>query len=290
MKRRAQPWLGTLVDISIDDQYNDSDTVAAGDVAAAFASAFDAIATVHKLMSFHDPASDVARINRAAVGERIAIDVHTARVLALALVLSEASGGIFNIGCATRLVEWDYLPRPQGRLPLYRADDCGLELNIDDRQHIMRKKRDVLIDLGGIAKGYAVDQAILALQRLNIASACVNAGGDLRVLGLTPFAIAIRHPSSITGIGATVNLANAALATSATYFSARYIEHRQHSSPMQVSALIDGRSSAPVTTAGSATVQAPECMLADGLTKIIIATGDTCHPLLERFGASALLL
>lgn len=291
MKRRAQPWLGTLVEISIAD---DVDTAQDGGFASAFAAAFDNIALVHRLMSFHDPASDVARINRAAVGACIDVDAHTACVLAMALVIDDASASIFNIGCASRLAQWEYLPRPANPLPLYQAGDSGLVLCGEGPQHQVRKVREVLIDLGGIAKGYAVDQAILALQQAGIASACVNAGGDLRVLGSNPFAIAIRDPASITGVGATIALTNGALATSAIYFSGRLLGPEQAAnekmSDAKVSALIDGRSGQPVTSACSATVQASECMLADALTKVVIATGNAHHPMLARFGASALLL
>jgi thiamine biosynthesis lipoprotein len=180
---------------------------------------------------------------------------------------------------------------------LYLAGDSGLELCGDGPQQKVqkvRKTREVLIDLGGIAKGYAVDLAILALQQAGIGSACVNAGGDLRVLGSNPFPIAIRDPANITGTGATIALANGALATSATYFSARLLGPQLAAngklSDGKVSALVDGRSGQPVTSACSATVQASECMLADALTKIVMATGDAHHPLLARFGASALLL
>ncbi|MFT5643625.1 MAG: thiamine biosynthesis lipoprotein [Janthinobacterium sp.] len=298
MKRRAQPWLGTLVDISIADD-GACGAVPMADVAAPFAAAFSAafaeIAIVHKLMSYHDPASDVSRINRVAVGETIDIDAHTARVLALALMLADESASIFNIGCASRLVQWHYLPKPAGALPPYQQGDSGLALHFDGKVHTVHKKRSVLIDVGGIAKGYAVDQAILALQQAGIASACVNAGGDVRVLGDTPFSIAIRDPSSVTGIGAKVHLANAALATSATYFSARSSGNGQDKQGaggdrQKISALIDGRSGQSVITTASATVQAQTCMVADALTKIVMATGDAHHPLLARYGASALLL
>ncbi|MFT5532765.1 MAG: thiamine biosynthesis lipoprotein [Burkholderiaceae bacterium] len=275
MKCRAQPWLGTLVDIRI------ADALEPHQLAAAFAAAFGSIAMVHRLMSFHDADSDVGRINRAPVGAPVAVDAHTARVIAGALQLHADSDTIFNISCATQLAQWEYLPSPAQILPAYAATDCGLLLETDG---CLRKTRDVLIDLGGIAKGYAVDVAIAALQQAGITSACVNAGGDVRVLGTTPFAIAIRDPTSITGSTVTVDLMDAALATSATYFSAKQIGSRH------VSALIDGRSGAAISTHHSVTVQAADCLWADALTKVVMASGDTRHPLLARHGAQAFLL
>lgn len=275
MKCRAQPWLGTLVDIRIADELEPRQ------LAAAFATAFDRIATVHRLMSFHDADSDVGRINRAAVGVPVALDAHTARVIACALQLHADSDAFFNISCATQLARWAYLPSPAAALPAYVAADCGLLLEADG---CLRKTRDVLIDLGGIAKGYAVDVAIAALQQAGIISACVNAGGDVRVLGTTAFAIAIRDPISLTGSTVTVDLTEAALATSATYFSARQIGSRH------VSALVDGRSGEAIDTRHSVTVQAADCLHADALTKVVMASGDVRHPSLARHGAQAFLL
>lgn len=275
MKCRAQPWLGTLVDIRI------ADALDAGPLNATFAAAFARIAAVHRLMSFHDADSDVARINCAPVGATVTIDAHTACVIACALQLHADSGGIFNISCATRLAQWGGLPPPERSLPPYGAGDCGLLIGTDGSLH---KTRDVLIDLGGIAKGYAVDQAIAALQQAGVISACVNAGGDVRVLGAIPFAIAIRDPATVTGSTVTVDLANAALATSATYFSARQIGGQT------VSALVDGRSGAAITSRRSVTVQAADCLRADALTKIVMASGDAAHPLLARHGAQAFIL
>ncbi|GAA4030929.1 FAD:protein FMN transferase [Actimicrobium antarcticum] len=275
MNCRAQPWLGTLVDVRI------ADPLSPASLAAAFDAAFSRIALVHRLMSFHAAESDVSRINRAAPDTSIAIDPHTARVLDAALMLQQASAWIFNIGCGTRLAQWDYLPLPAQTLPAYQSQDSGLLLGTNGT---VRKTRDVLIDLGGIAKGYAVDVAIDALRAIGVQSACVNAGGDVRVLGSGTFAIAIRDPARVTGTGAEVALGDAALATSATYFSLR------QTGSDQVSALVDGRNGAAITSAISASVLAPTCMIADALTKIVMATGDAQHPLLARFAARALIL
>src|SRR4051812_12201813 len=106
MMRRAQPWLGTLVEISVA-------AARPGLAAAAFNTAFAALARVHKLMSFHDPGSDVARLNRARPGELVAVDPATCEVLRLAEQVARLSGRAFDIACAPRLVAWQLLPAPQ---------------------------------------------------------------------------------------------------------------------------------------------------------------------------------
>ena len=275
MKRRAQPWLGTLVDISI------AGTSSEPDLNDVFTQAFAQIATVHRLMSFHASDSDVTRINRAAVGSTIEIDPHTMKVLELALALASASASVFNICCASQLVRWALLPSNETELPAFDGGTCALRI-VDAVS--VSKTRPVMIDLGGIAKGYAVDQAIAALHHAGVVSACVNAGGDLRVLGETPFPITIRHPQAITQAGAELELANAALATSATYFSRRSV------GGVSVSALVDGRNGAAITSERSVSVIAPSCMVADALTKIVLASGNANHALLADFEASAFII
>ena len=267
MMRRAQPWLGTLVDITLAPE---SDPRAA-------TTAFASVALVHRLMSFHDAGSDVSRFNRAAAGALIEVDPHTRHVLRLAGRVAASSACCFNIACAPRLVEWGYLPAPSAGTPSYIPGEPTFELLADGR---VRKTRAAWIDLGGIAKGYAVDVAIAALQGHGVRSACVNAGGDLRVIGDTDWPIVIRAPHAPATAGARLTLRNAALASSANYFAALG----------QAGPLVDGRDGRPRTDGRSYTVRAPMCALADALTKVVMASGDAHHPCLAEFGASALII
>jgi thiamine biosynthesis lipoprotein len=275
MMRRAQPWLGTLVEITI------ADALAEADLRSCFDAAYGRIAEVHRLMSFHEPASDVSRINRAAAGEPIEVDAHTCEVIRCALEIGCASGGIFDVSCAPRLVEWGYLPAPAGARPVHVPGRPVLALEGGCR---IRKTSAAWIDLGGIAKGYAVDLAIDALRQSGVRSGCVNAGGDLRAFGDLDYPVAIRHPRRPQAAAVHMRLRQCALATSGTYFSRRRIKARA------CSALIDGANGRPVTGAFSASVFAPSCMLADALSKVVMASADARHPALKQFGASALVV
>jgi thiamine biosynthesis lipoprotein len=146
------------------------------------------------------------------------------------------------------------------------------------------KRSEGWIDLGGIAKGYAVDAAIEALERAGVRSACVNAGGDLRVLGDVPFDISIRDPRDPVAMALSMSVRNAALATSGAYFSRHLIDGELRS------ALIDGRNAAALIDEFSVTVEAPTCMVADALTKVVAATRDAEHPLLARYAARARII
>ncbi len=123
----------------------------------------------------------------------------------------------------------------------------------------LRKLDDgVRLDLGGIGKGYAVDRAIAVLVAAGAPAGWVNAGGDLRVFGDTSVPIDLRDEAT-GGVRRFASLEDGAFATSR-------LGARAHAS-----------------------VAAPHCLWADALTKIVVLSGDTNHPLLARFGASAWL-
>lgn len=275
MKRRARPCLGTLVEITIADPLGDAELV------SCFNRAFAAVADVHRLMSFHDPASDVSRINAAATGESVEVHAHTHEVIRCALAVAAASGGVFDVTCAPKLVEWGYLPAPAGALPEHVPGRPALVLQGGYR---IAKTNSAWIDLGGIAKGYAVDLAIETLRQSGIRSACVNAGGDLRAFGDIAYPVAIRHPARPGEAALRIPLRQEALATSGSYFSRKRVAGRE------CSALVNGSDSRPVTARFSASVRAPSCMLADALTKVVMASAEPLHPALAQFGASAFVV
>ncbi|MET3107994.1 thiamine biosynthesis lipoprotein [Oxalobacteraceae bacterium GrIS 2.11] len=275
MKSRAQPWLGTRVEMSIQDD------LPWRDLLAAYQSGFDAVRQVHQLMSFHDADSDVGRFNRALPQTVIKVDPHTFYVLQVAEDLYQRSSGLFNIAVANRLIEWDYLPA-QGAmaLPLWQPSRQAYRLVAPDQ---VEKLSDARIDLGGIAKGYAVDQAILNLKNCGVQRALVNAGGDLRVIGDEPTPISLRDPTHPQRSAKKLNLNNMALATSGSYFS-----EKSHNDE-RVSALVNALSGEPIVSSSSFSVLAEECIHADALTKVLAASGNPDHPCFQFYSAQALI-
>jgi thiamine biosynthesis lipoprotein len=271
MIRRAQPWLGTLVDIGVEGT-DDQDVVTA---------AFAEIARLHRLMSFHDGASDIARINRALPGEAVRVDAATWDVLRLATEIAHLSGGAFDIACAPWLVDRRILPAPERARPAARTSAEVFALDDDGS---VRKRGAGWIDVGGIAKGYIVDAAVAVLEQAGVPGGCVNAGGDLRAFGAMQVPVAVRAPGAPGRAARHIMLCGAALATSGSYFSAR-----THEGAM-VSALLDARDGTPLVAATSASVRAGRCALADALTKVVLATGDCDHPALAALGATAYLI
>jgi len=273
MIRRAQPWLGTLVEISVED------TAGQDAVTRAFAE----VARLHGLMSFHDGASDVARINRALPGDVVRVDAATWEVLRLALEIADLSGGAFDVACAPWLVERQVLPSPAPDLA-YPAPRMSAAVLALEEQGLVVKRAAGWIDLGGIAKGYIVDAAVAVLEQAGATGGCVNAGGDLRAFGTMQVPVAIRAPGAPGHAARHIMLCDAALATSGSYFSAR-----EHEGAV-VSALLDARDGRPLVSSTSVSVQAPRCAVADALTKVVLATGDCTHPALAAFGATAFLI
>jgi thiamine biosynthesis lipoprotein len=139
------------------------------------------------------------------------------------------------------------------------------------------------LDLGGIAKGFAVDAAIQVLQRRGAVSAIVNTGGDLRVFGACPAVVHLRHPSAPQVLARRLELSGGALATSSPCFT----ERRWHGRP--VSHLVNPRNSAAVTGSIAVSVRAAECWLADALTKVVLNAPETAEAVLRRHGAGFVL-
>ena len=105
---RARPLLGTLVAIRVEGLPED-------EAHQAIEAAFEEIAAIDRLMSFHRPDSDLARINRSAAGETVAVDPRTVEVFACALDLSRESKGVFDVTVGAELVARGVLPPPSSR-------------------------------------------------------------------------------------------------------------------------------------------------------------------------------
>jgi thiamine biosynthesis lipoprotein len=237
---------------------------------------FAAIADIHGLMSFHEPDSDVGRINRAGPGT-VRVDPQTHAVLAAARHMAEASNGIFDITVAPDLVAWGFLPRPDAPEPDPTASWRDIALLPGNE---IRLAKPLWIDLGGIAKGYAVDRAFAAMQLPPEVQCSVNAGGDLRVQGTKPERILLRAPAQ-DGQVPVVELRDAALASSSGRDDARDVAGRR------VGPHVEGGSHRGTGTAAFVSVVAPHCMTADALTKVVLALGPGADGILRSFNATA---
>ena len=180
--RRAQPLLGTLVEIGVRGS---------GQAAhAALEAAFEAVREVQASLSRFEAGSDVARFNTLQSGERLTMRPSTQHVLTAAHELGMASNGAFDISLGSA---------PEG----WRCDG--------DQLHKLAAA--VQLDLGGIGKGHAVDCAVQALLAHGCTNGWVNAGGDLRAFGDTELPLRLRDETS-GGVRPFASLRDGAFATS----------------------------------------------------------------------------
>ena len=122
---RAQPWLGTFVEIYIKAD------IGPDELASISQAGFDKIAHIHKLMSYHEGDSELTKINRNAASAKVQISPHMQRVMTLALDLSKRSDGRFDVSIAPELIQKGYLPNTIER-PKNPGDWRDIELLPDE--------------------------------------------------------------------------------------------------------------------------------------------------------------
>jgi FAD:protein FMN transferase len=275
--RRARPLLGTFVEIAVAG-------AARFEMDQAVNAAFEAVASVHRLMSFHDPDSDVSRLNREAVHRPTRVHAWTFEVLEAAVEMHHRSNGVFDIAVAPILRTMGLLPHSADHPPIAAGARWLDAIELLPAQTVRLRHPDVGIDLGGIAKGFAVDRALEVLRGFDIPNGLVNAGGDLAAFGPEPETIHIRDPRHPNRSVCRVDIVNEALASTARRFDLF------RSAETTGSAIIDPSTGTLTQMIDGATVSAPSCMIADALTKIVMISGTAARELLEHYDAKALLI
>ena len=270
--RRCRPLLGTFVEITAGGPAN-------APLPAAVEAAFAVVERLQRLLSVHDPASEISLLNREALRRPVRVSPDTFTLLQRGLALAEASAGAFDFTIAPTLARWGLRDKSLARA---RAGDWRSVRLL--RGARVRFTRPAALDLGGIAKGFAVDAAIDALRAAGVEAALVNAGGDVRVFGPRPFVIHLRHPVHPGWLPRALPLSNAALATSAPCFTQRRWRGQQ------VSHLVNPRGQRAVTGPISVTIRARECWLADALTKVVLNAPQRAERLLDQHEAEAFIL
>jgi len=268
---RCRPLLGTFVEMAATH-------TSIRQAHRAIDAAFDEVALVHRRMSFHDPESDVSRLNREALDHALPVHAATFEVLRWARTIAEGSNGCFDVTVAGELVRRGMLPRPSSpHEPSADGSWRDVELLDGDR---VRFHRPVWIDLGGIAKGYAVDRAIARLDALGATQACVNAGGDLRVMGPATERVYLRAAATSANPAAVVGLVNGSLASSSGVAERR--------DPARFPGLhVHGAHRHRVGSRTFVCVMAQQCVIADALTKVVLGTPSRGAAILQQYGATA---
>jgi thiamine biosynthesis lipoprotein len=242
--QRCKPLLGTFVDVTVSDHVSDKALIALSN------QLFDHIEHIQLAMSFHDSNSELSKINQLAHKDALTISADMQSVLHHALSLSHDTEGDYDIVIGAELVSRQVLPNHE-----LRVNRDANWFNIVLKDNTVFLTTPLLIDLGGIAKGYAVDKAIESVT--TDAEVTINAGGDLRMTHWQGQTVAIRVPYSKSGESRSIEMQAAALATSGYYFNdQQYVD-------------LNGNQQQLLSEC-SVSVFADSCMIADSLTKVAL--------------------
>ncbi|MHC5157121.1 MAG: FAD:protein FMN transferase [Planctomycetota bacterium] len=246
---------------------------------AAIDAAFDKIYDIERLMSDYDPNSQLSLVNREAFEHPVPVDAELFEILTAAKLYSCTSGGAFDVTIGPVVQIWrkakedGTTPTPETIAAAQKA--VGYENLILDAENRTVKfaKKGMFLDLGGIAKGYAIDKAIEVLQTAGLKGGMVDIGGDLRCFG-TPangkkhWFIGLQDPQNEEDILLKLNMDDRAVATSGDYRRFVMIDDEKHSH------IIDPATADSAAGLSSVTIIAPTAMAADALATAVTVMGD----------------
>jgi thiamine biosynthesis lipoprotein len=234
----------------------------------------DEMHRIDDLMSTYKPGSELSRINARAADEAMPVSPELLALIQRALDFSRLTEGAFDITYASAGQYYDYRegirPSSQQLAQALPAIDYH-HVRIDPQAATIRfLYPGVRIDLGGIAKGYAVDRAIDLLRQCGINRAMVSAGGDSRIIGDhdgRPWIIGVQHPRDPDGIALRLPLSDTAVSTSGDY------ERYFFDNGERIHHIINPKTGRSASASWSATVIGPDAMTTDALSTTIFVLG-----------------
>ena len=266
---RAQMQMGTLVKITAVAR---SESVAQAAATAGFAE----IRRLEELLSTWIPTSELSRVNASAGVIPVHVSPETLTVVQIAVQAAEMTDGGFNIAIGPAVDAWNVMESQ--RIPTESELDALRPLvdlqavHVDVReQTIYLGKVGMRIDVGGIGKGYAADQAVDALRKAGAIAGVVALSGDIKTFGRLPggkmFPVGIQHPRNDGSVLAWIDLENEAISTAGDY--ERFFEREG----VRYHHILDPRTLQPARSCQSVTVIAREGIWADGLDTGIFVMG-----------------
>jgi len=229
---------------------------------------------IDNLMSHYKPESQLSQINARAAREPVVVDPELFELIRQAIHFSEVTEGAFDITYASVGYLYDYRNHVKPSESQIKAALPAVNyrnLLLDSKAHSVRFEHEGMrIDLGGIAKGYAVDRGIEILQKRGVQHAAVTAGGDTRIIGDRfgrPWIVGIRHPDDKSKVITRIPLIDTAMSTSGDY--ERYFDENG----VRYHHIIDPKTGHSASKVRSATILGPTAMQTDGLSKTAFVLG-----------------
>ena len=266
---RAQMQMGTLVKITAVAR---SESIAQAAATAGFAE----IRRLEEILSTWIPTSELSRVNTSAGIMPVHVSPETMTVVRRALQAGEMTNGGFNVVIGPAVEAWSvtegqHIPT-ESELEALRPLVDVMAVHVDVReQMIYLEKAGMRIDVGGIGKGYAADQAVMAMKKAGASAGVVALSGDIKTFGQLPggkrFPVGIQHPRQEGSVLAWIDLQDEAISTAGDY--ERFFERdgvRYHH-------ILDPRTLQPARSCQSVTVVAREGIWADGLDTGIFVMG-----------------
>lgn len=225
-------------------------------------------------MSPFKPESELSLLNREAAKHPVKVSSELFDVIKTSVHFSELSNGVFDVTFSSVGYRYDYRNgvHPSDAQITKDLDKIDYHLlKLDEKNlTIHYGKPGVRVDLGGIAKGWAVDRSIEKLQACGIQQAIVSAGGDSRIIGDRqgrPWMIGIKDPRNPTASAVVIPLSDTAISTSGDY-ERYFIEKgkRYHH-------ILNPRTGKPADACRSVSILAPTATMTDGLTKPVFILG-----------------
>ena len=267
--------MGTLIEITCQDK-------------EAIKEAFKEIERLENLLSKFNPKSEISTLNKQK--ELLASET-TCDIIKKAIYYSEISGGAFDISIAPLSDIWKKAisekSLPKHEIVLEKLNNIGND-KIIIKECFITLKNNASLDLGGIAKGYAVDKAIKKIRDMGIESAMVNAGGNIYCLGKKQnkkWKIGIQDPRNPNRITNKIELENQAVATSGDYEQYFEVENKRYSH------IINPKTGYPVNNGIiSVTVIANDATTADILSTSCFVLGEeNSNKLINNFPGAAIV-
>ncbi len=268
---RAGEAMGTTVEIKVWTSDDDA-------ARAAIGAGFDEIARIERLMTTWREDSDISRVNAAAGQHPVEVSPETLECVGRSLEFSRRSGGAFDVTFYALHGLWKFDQDLEAKLPDPAEVKKRIKLIdwrkvvIDAGKHtIFLKEAGMRMNLGGIAKGYAVDRATAVLRQRGFKDAIVQAGGDLMLSGSKggrPWQAGIRDPRGPRdAYFAVATVTDHAFSTAGDYERFFFVGGKRYHH------IIDPKTGYPATRARSVTIWAPDATTADGLDDGVLIMG-----------------
>ena len=258
--------------------------------------AFNVIEKYGDLINFFSDKSELSAINRSAGIHEVRISPETLDTIEKAVYVSEKSGGAFDPSIGPEIKLWDFFnkTRPSDaeirkNLPLVNYKNIIIDRG---KSTVFLKKKDMLLDLGGIAKGYAADLAVQDLKQKGISSGIVAIAGDIKAFGLKPdkkpWVVGIKNPrqkGNDDEIIARVALSDKAISTSGDYERYFIMDGQRYHH------LLIPQTGYPAHTCQSATVIADKGVMTDGFDNAMFILGhEKGIELANKMGMDAIII